>query len=356
MCLVCGHVGCGRYERSHGLEHFRETSHTYAVDLVTQRVWDYAGDGFVHRLLENGATGKMVEASAAAGGATSGYESSGSVGDSASLARSRVAPDTDATLRAAADEKREALAVEYSLLLTSQLEAQRQWFEGRRREAEEAAAERESALLSELEEERGERQKAEARLASRQKEKRLSTLTTARLRDLEEEVAYLRELNKQLTADQRKWKADVERHQLAARAASEKAEARVAEMEAQARDLMFYLEMQDKLDRSVGREGMEGAAVLVTEEATVGRGAGVRRRGGGGGRRGGKGGDKHARFKAKQVLNTAKAARAAAQAELAAAETTEAEPAAAAAASSEDSSRTATGTDIDEADGSPAAL
>lgn len=330
MCLVCGHVGCGRYERSHGVEHFRETSHTYAVDLVTQRVWDYAGDGYVHRLLEHGATGKMVEASAVPG--ASGYDSSGSAGDSTSLARSHVAPDTDATLRAAADEKREALGVEYSLLLTSQLEAQRQWFEARRNEAEETAALRESELLSELEEERAARQKAEARLASRHKESRLSTLATARLHGLEEEVAYLRELNKQLTADQHKWKADVERHQRAARAATDKAEARVAEMEAQARDLMFFLEMQDKLGKELGPGDAEGAAVLVTEEPDVGGRGGSRRRGGRS-RRPVKS-DKHARFKAKQVLNTAKAAREAAQAEMATPTTREDEQETAAATAS----------------------
>ena len=31
------------------------------MELVSQRVWDYAGDGYVHRLLHNARDGKLVE-------------------------------------------------------------------------------------------------------------------------------------------------------------------------------------------------------------------------------------------------------------------------------------------------------
>ena len=33
----------------------------YALELETQRVWDYAGDGYVHRLIQNTIDGKLVE-------------------------------------------------------------------------------------------------------------------------------------------------------------------------------------------------------------------------------------------------------------------------------------------------------
>ena len=46
ICLICGHVGCGRYSGEHAKQHFQETSHTYSLELETQRVWDYAGDGY----------------------------------------------------------------------------------------------------------------------------------------------------------------------------------------------------------------------------------------------------------------------------------------------------------------------
>jgi BRCA1-associated protein len=43
ICLICGHVGCGRYRSGHASEHWKESSHCYALELETQRVWDYAG-------------------------------------------------------------------------------------------------------------------------------------------------------------------------------------------------------------------------------------------------------------------------------------------------------------------------
>ncbi|XP_068680875.1 BRCA1-associated protein-like isoform X1 [Montipora foliosa] len=43
ICLICGHIGCGRYLRSHAKRHFQETQHTYSLELGTQRVWDYTG-------------------------------------------------------------------------------------------------------------------------------------------------------------------------------------------------------------------------------------------------------------------------------------------------------------------------
>lgn len=61
ICLVCGHVGCGRYENEHAVEHFKLTGHCFAMDSETQRVWDYVRDGYVHRLVQNEIDGKLVE-------------------------------------------------------------------------------------------------------------------------------------------------------------------------------------------------------------------------------------------------------------------------------------------------------
>jgi BRCA1-associated protein len=60
ICLICGNIGCGRfcdflliffffffrYEKTHAQQHFVNTSHNYALELDTQRVWDYTRDGF----------------------------------------------------------------------------------------------------------------------------------------------------------------------------------------------------------------------------------------------------------------------------------------------------------------------
>ncbi|CAG8740333.1 11047_t:CDS:2, partial [Dentiscutata heterogama] len=61
ICLICGNIGCGRYQEAHAYCHYKETSHLYALELETQRVWDYAGDGYVHRLIQNKSDGKLVE-------------------------------------------------------------------------------------------------------------------------------------------------------------------------------------------------------------------------------------------------------------------------------------------------------
>ncbi|KAG5438666.1 hypothetical protein PCK2_000929, partial [Pneumocystis canis] len=45
VCLICGHIGCGRYDLAHAYDHYTSTGHSYSMDLETERVWDYAGDG-----------------------------------------------------------------------------------------------------------------------------------------------------------------------------------------------------------------------------------------------------------------------------------------------------------------------
>lgn len=106
-CLICGSVGCGRYDGAHAFEHWKQTSHAFAMDLNSQRVWDYVGDAYVHRIIQSKGDGKYVELPAA---------------DHSAL----DPPDwEDAVPR----EKLENMSVEYTHLLTSQLESQRAYFE-----------------------------------------------------------------------------------------------------------------------------------------------------------------------------------------------------------------------------------
>ena len=52
VCVICGHVGCGQYgRRGHAKLHYEESLHAYALEMDTQQVWDFAGDGYVHRLI-----------------------------------------------------------------------------------------------------------------------------------------------------------------------------------------------------------------------------------------------------------------------------------------------------------------
>ncbi len=82
---VCASVGCGRYKQGHAHRHFAETGQLYSLELETQRVWDYAGDGYVHRLIQNKADGKLVELSSASS-ATATPERSRTLPASASYA------------------------------------------------------------------------------------------------------------------------------------------------------------------------------------------------------------------------------------------------------------------------------
>lgn len=59
ICLICGVIGCGRYVNEHARLHFKESHHQYALELQTNRVWDYVGDGYVHRIAQD-KSGKLI--------------------------------------------------------------------------------------------------------------------------------------------------------------------------------------------------------------------------------------------------------------------------------------------------------
>ena len=112
QCLICGKVGCGRYEGKHAYKHYEETGHLFAMDLSSKRVWDYGGDGYVHRIMvEDRTAGKDGVEVGVREVADSDY------GDTVP---GKGDPNVDV----------ENLALEYTHLLTSQLDSQRVYFEG----------------------------------------------------------------------------------------------------------------------------------------------------------------------------------------------------------------------------------
>merc|ERR1719361_2236407 len=75
------------------------------MELDKNRVWDYVGDNFVHRLVQtDGSDGKLVEAE---GRCMDNCKNDG----------------------VTSDEKIDSIQLEYTYLLTSQLESQRRYFE-----------------------------------------------------------------------------------------------------------------------------------------------------------------------------------------------------------------------------------
>lgn len=113
ICLICGNVGCGRYKGGHAKDHWKETAHCFSLELETQHVWDYAGDTWVHRLIRDKGDGKLVDFPS---DKNDTQHSTGHEGNSTG---------EDVVPRAKLDH----IGVEYTHLLTSQLESQRVYFE-----------------------------------------------------------------------------------------------------------------------------------------------------------------------------------------------------------------------------------
>ncbi|KAK0742368.1 hypothetical protein B0T21DRAFT_328116 [Apiosordaria backusii] len=134
ICLICGNVGCGRYERGHAKEHWKETAHSFSLELVTQHVWDYAGDMWVHRLIRDKGDGKVVELPSREGNNNEGREGG----------RNNNGEDMDVVPRAKLDN----IGLEYTHLLTSQLESQRVYFEEMVNKAADKAAKAAAAAES----------------------------------------------------------------------------------------------------------------------------------------------------------------------------------------------------------------
>uniref|UniRef100_A0A3Q7FUV3 Serine-threonine kinase receptor-associated protein n=1 Tax=Solanum lycopersicum TaxID=4081 RepID=A0A3Q7FUV3_SOLLC len=112
------------YKEAHATRHWKETQHCYALELETRRVWDYAGDNYVHRLIQSKTDGKLVELN------HHGHHDS----DGCCSCECGTDPGFSETIL---NSKVEAIVNEYNDLLTSQLEDQKMYFESLLQEAEE---------------------------------------------------------------------------------------------------------------------------------------------------------------------------------------------------------------------------
>lgn len=179
MCVICGFVGCGRYKEAHATRHWKETQHCYALELETRRVWDYAGDNYVHRLIQSKTDGKLVELNHHChhdNDGCCGCECGTDPGFSETILNSKV----------------EAIVNEYNELLTSQLEGQKMYFE---------------SLLQEVEEEI-ERETKEAVEKALCQNPRLMKLKV-RLDKCVEEKKFHDDINDNLTRNKEIWEAKI---------------------------------------------------------------------------------------------------------------------------------------------------
>ncbi|KKY19432.1 putative ring and ubp finger domain [Diplodia seriata] len=266
ICLICGNIGCGRYDSAHAFQHYEATSHSYAMDIATQHVWDYAGDGYVHRLIQNKADGKLVDLPAAHNHANNSQHPNNSM----------TGMGADTVPR----EKLDNMGMEYAFLLTSQLDSQRLYFEeqveravdkaAKASAAAEEAAQSASAIAQQLREVQAQHVDARASVVSLEKD--VQRLTTRATRS--DELA--RSMTKQLREEKSVSGALMERiKHLDARVEEVEEKNRVLEaekreLEEQNRDLSFFISGQEKL-RELGGSGEGGEGGLNEDEVREGR-------------------------------------------------------------------------------------
>ncbi|XP_010537913.1 PREDICTED: BRCA1-associated protein [Tarenaya hassleriana] len=233
MCVICGFVGCGRYKGGHAIRHWEETEHCYSLELETQRVWDYAGDNYVHRLIQSKTDGKLVELNTHC---SLDDDSRGSC----EFSDSGI---TDALL----NSKVELIIGEYNELLHAQLENQKQYFE---------------KLLQDVKEE-AEKKVSEA--VSKAIGQRLQKLQ-AKLDRCVQDKKFLDELNENLVKNKDIWKAKIteleEREKRAVKAKDEKIE----DLEEQLRNLMAQMEEEQPSEEV--KEGKDGTVIPISANSS----------------------------------------------------------------------------------------
>ncbi|EDV22101.1 uncharacterized protein TRIADDRAFT_29001, partial [Trichoplax adhaerens] len=221
ICMICGNIGCGRYSAGHAYSHFQSTEHAYAMKLDNNRVWDYTGDNYVHRLVQNKSDGKPVAIS------------------------NNDADDED---------KRDSLALEFTYLLTQQLESQRRYYESKILSLEGETAKKLSLREEEVQLLKKSmsvlQQEHTSTVQQRQNLENKSLSIGNKLKKLAKELDEEKEMNKcmrdnqaqlmeRLQSSDENWKKKEKEHLQ-----------KINDLQDQLRDVMFYLDAQKKVSQS----------------------------------------------------------------------------------------------------------
>lgn len=231
ICLLCGHVGCGRYVGGHAYQHYLESQHCYCMELGNNRVWDYVGDNFVHRLLQNKGDGKLVEG---------------------------PAPGKD-------DEKLDSMQMEFTYLLSCQLEAQRKNYEDKINRLEKQS----KTELNEFKQKASgcveENANLNATIAKLNKEKLVAEKRfqqqNSKINQLQAELNEEREMNKALQQNQVVFQEKLKSQ-----------EAELQDLREQIRDLMFSLEAGRQIAASNERDEIAEGRIVVGDPQPTGKG------------------------------------------------------------------------------------
>lgn len=271
VCLICGVVSCANgptsssthsiasngdapsaeqipSQRGHAFLHYEETLHAYALDTETQHVWDFAGGGYVHRLLQN-EDGKIVESADPRlvdemRERELLYESTGDVSSALTAMERSTIPTYSSSAEddEAIHRKLEHFAGQYYTLLKSQLEQQRIYYEGRleaiRREYDVAPgsdSQSTTDLISALKQERN------------QLEQRCATLRRKH-KKVNDDVLFLNDMNESLEADRHVFRQQISDAQAELLQAKEMTYQLMAPLEERVNSLMLQLTAEDNLD------------------------------------------------------------------------------------------------------------
>ena len=262
QCLICGRVGCGRYEGKHAHQHYEQSGHCFSMDLESKRVWDYGSDGYVHRIIQDGSLNggeKLVELPSRRRGEV--LDGSGE--------------------EAEWGEKMDSVALEYTHLLTSQLESQRVYFE----EVLERAVDKASSASKRAGDVEGRVEKIEQELSDLRSE---NQGVTSKLKETEKErdravkkgdrfEVMARDVGERWREERKVVEGLMERIKFLEEREGKAAE-RVVELEEENRDLMLNFSMAEKLQGLAAGEGGEIDHDEIAE-GTVGVPEKVRRKG-----------------------------------------------------------------------------
>ncbi|VDD76744.1 unnamed protein product [Mesocestoides corti] len=230
ICLICGNLGCGRYGHKHAYFHYKKTGHTFALEMGKNLVWDYADDTYVHRIAVNQEDGKIVQ-----------------VGEGSETG----------------DKKTDYLSMEFSAVLVSQLESQRQYFESQLEVITSESAARISSIESELDNTKRCVSNLESKLASVTKEKNSLSQklaqSNATIQNLQMQLSENTALVSGLSSSQAVWEAR-----------AKKAEEELKQSNEELKELMLNLEFRDKLAEAtaaneITEQELANSSVTVTE-------------------------------------------------------------------------------------------
>ncbi|KAJ2845508.1 hypothetical protein IWW36_004755 [Coemansia brasiliensis] len=311
ICLICGIIGCGRYANGHAKDHFEQTQHPYSMELNSQNVWDYAGDGYVHRLLQSAADHKVIAVDIGRESINGTSASASVVSEQRPTVDGLAGGETKRTRGGAtlpwqgslfdAHEKLDAVTGEYELLLASQLESQREQYEIQLARVRHQQAQQ-TRKHTELE-----RQYSQALERCRELEKQQAKYDRQQQADLEQQLARVEIERKEWAAERKRLEESVNKwvkkstedakllleERALTRQLSENQDdlkdqiaqlkATLADVRDEVRDLTFFISTQKSLAQEQHEESeIHGASIVgVSEPATSstrsGRGKGKRR-------------------------------------------------------------------------------